>query len=719
MIDSQNIIVHQTLHGYREGHRLLQFSAKLSSESERLMLRLSDLSGSSLINGFESYLTGYPLFKDNYYAFAKTWYAEEMSRPGSVWTHTLLISFDQIKVIKDLLELKKLFVRPQQSHSFSVYKTPISLFNKQNFPESYDYKIRNQESSEKGLLKIAATALVAIYDKEQPFILFAENSTVYEELAINIWNQQWCKLRCSFKFCTGSLASRKLFEDIFDFQVSPFRSVNKIQREARSAIFFDLNLANDSKIETWAKRAIDDLFCRNESNFRVFLREYGNEAEVENERKTFVKLSRIFQFIEEGSSDTENFVSYLLKHIANEFSLPKEAINLKLDLLKDHKVQVFFPNILVSEAQILSELAKTKFYRAFDRAALDIKNRAIRFFKEDREQAKEITYQLLAHKLTPFGKDFLDGIVKVIHVQDVIDITLKDSDFIFKFFKHKPTLALDPAIWKINIDKQRILNFVIENLNPSKSELQGILTSVLESREYILLPEVALLLGGDAITIIMKWIEQSSLKINEIPNEIIEILNQQSDLVVGWLLLNQPQIETIFFVTKFINPNSLSVVNSPIELWLQLAYFNTKLQNHERISAMSFLLALGFNNPQQRGAELIEPSFQIVHDAAEENHLGMNAWRLLEHCAPSLDWFWEWDKCKRLRVALIKNFIQHQWSPQLFLNSIKRKDTWYKVIDDCWEVKQGRRFLRSIADGVSKGKFDANYYQIHTLSSFF
>ena len=53
--------VEQTLHGYSNGHRLLQASLKLSEQDSKKMMILSDLSGNEFVNGFERYFTGYNL----------------------------------------------------------------------------------------------------------------------------------------------------------------------------------------------------------------------------------------------------------------------------------------------------------------------------------------------------------------------------------------------------------------------------------------------------------------------------------------------------------------------------------------------------------------------------------------------------------------------------------------------------------------------------------
>ena len=55
------VSIHQAIHGYREGHRLLGSSLSLGADSARAMLVLSDMSGPAMQPGFDKYITGYPL----------------------------------------------------------------------------------------------------------------------------------------------------------------------------------------------------------------------------------------------------------------------------------------------------------------------------------------------------------------------------------------------------------------------------------------------------------------------------------------------------------------------------------------------------------------------------------------------------------------------------------------------------------------------------------
>src|ERR1044072_9861526 len=120
-------IIHQCLHGYGDGHQLLQSSTRLPAKAHQLLLTMSDMSGPSMISGFQSYLTGYAVPGTNWYAFAKTWYANEMRRPGCVWTHTLLIESADLSKIDDLGILLNFFERPERDSKEFTYDNLVVL----------------------------------------------------------------------------------------------------------------------------------------------------------------------------------------------------------------------------------------------------------------------------------------------------------------------------------------------------------------------------------------------------------------------------------------------------------------------------------------------------------------------------------------------------------------------------------------------------------------
>ena len=118
------LILHQTLHGYGEGHRLIAGSVSLPPPDARSMLILSNSSGGEVRLPAKGYLTGYPLGGSGKYVLARTWAAPEMSRPGCVWTHSLLIDFSDLARLVSVEGLDELF-HPPDGKLHGAYKEPL------------------------------------------------------------------------------------------------------------------------------------------------------------------------------------------------------------------------------------------------------------------------------------------------------------------------------------------------------------------------------------------------------------------------------------------------------------------------------------------------------------------------------------------------------------------------------------------------------------------
>jgi len=132
---------------------------------------------------------------------------------------------------------------------------------------------------------------------------------------------------------------------------------------------------------------------------------------------------------------------------------------------------------------------------------------------------------------------------------------------------------------------------------------------------------------------------------------------------------------------------------------------------------MAFLLALGFNNPPLGAAELVAKSFEDVHDAAADNSLPQSSWRKLKEQAPDYSSWWSWDKCKRLRCALIERFIRFQWPKQKFLESSRGK-TFERILNNSADVVGGREFVREVANESLRGEIEADPDQLKKLQYF-
>ncbi len=198
------LAIQQLVHGYRRGHQLLAFSIRLSSKSNELTKRLSDLSGLlTRESDFAPYLTSYPLPDNDFHALAKTWPDVNASRAGCVLTHTLLIPSEYWARAADHRKFAEYFKRPESDFNANVFPKKAAEFVSKYFGQ--------------GL---------------RPIIWFDED--LAEEVFWQILNSIWPSLRRRFACCTFSLQPRQLDEKPFDLLFAPtyvYSRFNKIAEQ--------------------------------------------------------------------------------------------------------------------------------------------------------------------------------------------------------------------------------------------------------------------------------------------------------------------------------------------------------------------------------------------------------------------------------------------------------------------------------------------------------
>lgn len=708
--ENNNIIIHQALHGYADGHRLLESSYKFSNIEARTAQILSDMSGPRMIDGFETYLTGYSLPQSKIYAFARTWYAPEMSRPGCVWTHTLLIEASYLAMIQDFAILLDLFIRPVKGEPFNSYKEALRIPIKSSY-ESFIEPSTHQRN-------IARSTLFALYNTPKKIVfLIADNTKEYESLTIEIWSQQWPNLRRSFRFCTGSLSNRTVNGESFDFQIAPRKQLLHLRRESPNAEFVNEKTNSFSEDAKWVNYAISDLTGEKDSSIRRFLWEYGSESD--KGRLFYTKLIDLYIYIEDVKFG-EKTLHDLIEFVGRSFPKPNELNKLKCSIFRNNlqSQNSFFP--IVKESEVLNELVTTNYYSAFDAKELHVRERAKELLNNEPFRTKNLILKLDEKDITPLAEEFLLGISQSIEPKDVIEISRSHPDLLFFFLKHNPNLAISPLIWRIPYDDQyKVFNLLFNISDQSNDFKASIVTAMLEAESDIEAEKVISQVGEYAITLFLQWFDSSIRnKTPEIKKGWKNALESHPITILNWLKNNpDADIKTNLLIADSLSPNSLAVIEFGADVWLPLAKtVSTSLRGAELIEISAFLLALGFNNPGLNAAELVANSFEAVHNAAYEKRLGNKSWALLKDHAPSLSIWRDWDKCERLRAALVESFIKYQWPTKYFLVAVQDRRTFQRILDYCRDSKKGREFIKKIAKLVNQSAIKATWEQKKELS---
>jgi len=243
--------IDQVLHGYDRGHKEIASSIRLDEKARATMLVQSDLLADNSSGG--SYLTCYPLPSASRHILARTWSAGAGSRPGSVWTHSLVLDYQCLAKLNDLVALEKLLMRSGDPRQAGIAK-PIEV------PADLEEPARND------LGPHSADAIVRLYGSDETEVTVEVPSAgraTDEFLALALWRQMWPGLRRTFSFATGLAAGR------------PGTGPDWTLRFAATAAAAQ---GAQSSLGPGLHALLDDLPRRGPTKLRLFLSRYASEA---------------------------------------------------------------------------------------------------------------------------------------------------------------------------------------------------------------------------------------------------------------------------------------------------------------------------------------------------------------------------------------------------------------------------------------------------------
>jgi hypothetical protein len=643
-----NLCMHQTLHGYAEGHRLLESSLPIPDDLKRVMLRMSDLSGSGATSGFQEYLTGYPLSSLDAYALAKTWYASEMPRPGCVWTHTFVIPAPALAQISSLSTICRLFRRPSETSGTDYYSKPIALDS---------FLTACAPRSDLNRMAEMQTFLAAHYQSEWHALIFpARNSEEFADLIFDAWSQKWPSLRMSFTFCTGSLSARTFEKRLLDVQCVPLAATRQVLRESSEISSTEPVLVNFAPHDfpAWAVLAATDAFQLEGGPVRSFL---WSVTDNESNRADFASFLKVY---EELSKELP--LSGVISLIAELFPRASDARHLKKVILGDgRELPISRPNLKDSKEKLIA-LATTEHFQSFDAEQLELKKQASRILNEEPSNAFILLGELFRAQLNPIGDEILSSLIQSLGPEDGLIFAKSHPQFIPALVRINPELARSEQLWLAARDRRREL---FESLGAQQSNLspelvRGIVDALLNSHSDAFVRQAFDRWGKTAVFQALDWSEAHDGSMSETCSAALTFKIPE---VMSWINEGPTRsIVTLAAVARVVAPYSYNVTQSDSTIWLQTARGLRESGRYEdALYVCTFLLALALGNAPPSPLVLISESFETVHEAAARNELKDDGWIILEPLVPELSWGKNWDRCERVRRALVLAFVRHGW----------------------------------------------------------
>jgi hypothetical protein len=661
MTKSGSIVVEQALHGYTQGHSLIGTSVSLTSEAKRIMLPISDMSGARMTGGFEEYITGYPVKEMSLFAIAKTWYANEMKRPGCVWTHTLMIQFTDLPKVTNLDGLMALFRRPEGPGDIQGYDIRLTWERPQVEPLSSQGWLNSFEPS------FIKQILWQLYASPTEGLLVKSPSTdKFDKLLLTLWQQQWPRLRRSFSFSSGSIEPRSINRRPLDIQVVPTRTT--IQGSSLGVVN-SMGSVTDPSTQTfpdWVDLAFNDLCAP--SLLRDFFNNFG--ADVSPEPILFHLLAEAFLFFNESKESIKKALSFL----SEKFPNPTEAANLKASILEVAKegARYFLPKY--AEEDILFALATTKNSASFDYDKIDFTQRFVRLFLSNQKLSVQVLNEIIADEPNVQGELGMKAIADLISIENVDGISWKFSNLVSVLLSLNPAIAYNPAFWRQNArTESEIVHFLLRNV-----EMDGIywnrILDILLTTGSAIIPRILEPSIPGLPSAILTWCNGDRSR--SLEGHWITYLENNANSVLDWFKsADRPSEFVVELCISLLDPNSSVVIKGGHEPWYRLIVEPGLVEDGiAKNDLQSFALALAFNFNGLGAVLLFQACFETAYVLLLKESMHFQLWNALEIHTKTLPRFQNWDKCKRLVRALVDEAITKGYDIKAITDTFNNRD---------------------------------------------
>jgi hypothetical protein len=660
--------IHQALHGYSDGHRQIALSTALTPQDSKLLMTLSDSSGSGARFPKSGYLTGYPLVESGYYVLARTWPAPEMSRPGCVWTHSLLIDFTELATLSEVGELLQFFQRP-------------SADNFARFGVGFVYSPSNRSSKEAAPVSGAETLLSALYGEPNARVTLSSSLASSEALVLQIWSQQWPRLRRSFRFCTCAAADRSTKVAPFDLQILPSENTT-----VRSRFVDTLDAARHPYLAlSWIEDAVEDLTFPDRKGLRTFLRQVGGD--VSAGRGAFAVICRLHA---------------LLTGIESAHSALGDAVELlesQFDARQARAARLAIAKMAVRNIQSLGEASFEFLLRNLD----------IVIVAADNDDLARIGGELWARSPQRLERLFAEGSAGSAVVEQTLDQIPIETlamhaaevpDLIEEILIRRPSIVAEPQFW-IGLGE---LSKVALTYAGKSSVLASIAAKTLiAAGRADLAAEAINILGG--VPIGRAIIEADPYRIdgawvNAIAShpELLAQLFTEGGTCHRYLLV---------LLAQAMAPDDLPNDVGQEDPWITaLVSSRGDVAEREEFYFLAFMMARALGVRSQSSAEIMVQTFHPVYVALAERRMPEDGWQLIDRRLP---WtMFESDRCVRLREVVVRVCIDRAFSPMTFHFLTPDDRIFESIILTMATTSRGRAYLKHVRK-LSKDSHDVRY----------
>ena len=620
----RKIQIHQVLHGYRNGHQLLASSMEFSFFDRRLLDSMSDGAGIDSMNCKDGYITGYILPESQKYVLAKTWYAHDMSRPGCVWTHSLIFDIDSIYQIKFPGKILEIFHRP--------------------FPEKYNeyaesILISQEDNINSVELEKLQYTIYTIYGTDRSRYVEIEDDSYIESLILAVCHMP-SRLLANFSFCTNSLINRCIDGKNFSYQMV---TKDNIYRVCVNMIEGKLYQQREGVVGSpaWAREYAKAIVLDNLRDIEVFMKIFDEQL---LKFSTFNQLLRLYFVTKELDEQYSLFDYYdILKKLSeDDYIFYFESIRNEL-VHGDYFDDLFLNDFM--EMISIAEKSKKKFKK-------EDKDKLVRKLLDKKiNKIPEFLSNYIHGTLGKQGASIAQAIIMQAKPENLKQISNMDHDIVVVAVATNNKLIMSQDIWSLSRNYQ--------------CDVINVLDSAITYDELLKILALILKIGKEDISEAVYNKAQDKL----VP-ALLELFHKQTEIQY----IEQAYIWDRYLLADQVRLtcNLLQIAQMDIKkhLLLKIDTYNSEIRNaisaHDWVKLLKScrlesvfekqdmaikILPLILGGDEMYPDDIVAFSFVVVHKALAESQIPYEDWSLFENMLPAVELCYSWDKCLRLRKA--------------------------------------------------------------------
>lgn len=619
----EGIIAEQMLFGYNNGHTLINTSLKKTLLRQMDVEFLSDASG---MGRFDTYITCYPITEDGYYVFAKTWYAEEMQRPGCVWTHVILISFGDLKKVGGKIDVAAMFCRPDVKSGYGHYGESI-------FCPLLPLKT----------IEYDKYAIYTLLHSERKVLIEDQNPEKYEKPLINILAILPTYILRKVTVCTCSLANRYFNDEIFDYQITLPGKMNILSRELNNAIIYrSIDARFNSPL--WV-RYLEKKFANGEQfELYDFCERYERYTRVD-----LCDLSKIYYSVNE----------FKMKIVLQEYYNLLEKLDNSHELIEKTGVLLFVENnedmwVWFEETSLIEGLLKEMYSKKSILAQRKLTGKTVEdyakkiYIEHNKDYLQKLFLGYIHKELNINGERVVKEIIKLLVPDDLYTIFDLEYGICMVLVQVDARFLLCKYIWKQ--DK----NFQLELICAAdiKKDKNGneILKCILENTDKNISDEVHQIFGENLESELAVFYKSKRNFTSEQIQIWVPYCTRQKSVYID-LIKNVSDFEIIYELMCYIDSYGIDDINE-CRVWIDTILRHWNIISKDRyykisIFVLPFLIKLNGTGDKH----FDEIVFYQINNKLEKSAMDFYDWKNVSKILPEVSLEQSWDKCLRLRLA--------------------------------------------------------------------